>query len=97
MENKAPSGINVWQVVTSLLTAFLIAAIGGLFSMYTSKALLEERVSNNKAELETVKQDFKDMRKEFDTYKETTNARLNTVDAIKTSFDNLNRSAQERK
>jgi hypothetical protein len=87
-------GINWWQIATTILSASLVAALTGVFSMYGKQGLLEERVNTQKETIARNQTELADLRKDFNTFKETTNTRLNTVDAVKLSFDNLTRYAE---
>jgi len=96
-DTKAPGGLNVWQIATTLVGALLVAAVFGLFAMRDTQTKQQgaiDQLTKDVAKLQD-KQD-KDV-ENLATFKEATNLRLNTVDNLKTSFDNLNRYAQERR
>jgi hypothetical protein len=83
----APSGFNIWQVLTGLTTALLVAAVLGMFSMYRSQA-------DNAKDIVDLKEQVKRipiLERDLIDYKLSTNSKLSTVDNIKEGVDRLNR------
>jgi hypothetical protein len=96
-ETPKPSGINVWQIMTTVCGALLIAAVLGMFTMYSNGIKRDAAFDQLTKDFADEKADRKQLEKDFTTFKEATNLRLNTVDNLKTSFDNLNSYANQRK
>lgn len=88
----APTGFNYWQVATGLVTALLVAAVIGMFSMYRTQG------DNNKdiADLKEQVKRIPILEKDLIDYKLSTNSRLGTVDNIKEGVDRLNRLQDQR-
>lgn len=85
------SGINIWQVMTGLATALLIAAVLGLFGMY--KAQSDLSAAFNKLAEDGARREVRltKLENDFIDYRITTNAKLTTIDNIKEGVDRLNR------
>jgi outer membrane murein-binding lipoprotein Lpp len=92
---KAPAPtINLAQILNGVLTALLLAAIGGLFSMNSKMTLLEERNNTLRTDYDKLELRCDKLRDDQNAFRETANQRFNSIDELKESFDKLTRTAQ---
>ena len=82
-----PSGLNYWQIATGLVTALLIAAVVGLFTMYRTQGDQAKDIVDLKEQVKRIPV----LEKDLIDYKLSTNSKLGTIDNIKEGVDRLNR------